>query len=177
MRALVVYESLFGNTRRIAEAIGEGLAEHLEVTLKEVSQAPAPIEELVDLVVVGGPTHAFSLTRPSTRANAFQQGASEGEEDYGLREWIAGLHRGPHSELVASFDTRVDKVRRMPGSAAKKADRLVRHLGYESAGRESFYVADTSGPLLPGEPERARAWGRRLGDKMAEREVGRAPAR
>jgi hypothetical protein len=177
MRALVVYESLFGNTEAVARAVAGGLAERVEVDVevREVSQAPSPPVATVDLIVVGGPTHAFSMSRASTRAQAFVQGASQGETDVGLREWLAGLRAGPHSEVVAAFDTRVARARRLPGSAAKRAERVVRALGYAPAGRQSFWVEDSSGPLLPGELERAADWGRQLARDLAAREPG-APA-
>ena len=173
MKALVVYESMFGNTEAVARAVSEGVGETMDVSLREVSTAPAPITDLVDLVVVGGPTHAFSLSRPSTRADAIEKGATHGEADTGLREWIGQLRKGPHSECVAAFDTRADKVRRLPGSAARKAAKLLRVDGYTSVGTESFYVSDVSGPLLPGEVERAAAWGSRLGEDMRARSHGR----
>ena len=78
MKALVVYESMFGNTEEVARAVAEGVGETMDVSLHEVSTAPAPITDLVDLVVVGGPTHAFSLSRPSTRADAIDKGADPG---------------------------------------------------------------------------------------------------
>ena len=70
MRALVVYESMFGNTEAVARAVADGLAEMHDVDLREVSQAPTEVIGRVDLIVVGGPTHAFSLSRPATRASA-----------------------------------------------------------------------------------------------------------
>lgn len=161
MKALIVYESMFGNTGKVAEAVAEGLRGHLEVELVEAAHAPAPLLDLVDLLVVGGPTHAFSMTRGSTREDAVRQGAA-GHGD-GIREWIDRLHRGPHSEMVATFDTRVGKVKHLPGSAAKAAAKALRRLGYGSAAKpESFFVADTAGPLLDGELDRARAWGEQL---------------
>ncbi len=166
MRALVVYESMFGNTQTVAEAIAEGLATAAEVEIHEVSDAPPPGPG-VDLVVVGGPTHAFSMSRASTRADAVKQGATHGDVQTGLREWLGQLTDGPHAEKVAAFDTRVDKVRRLPGSAAKKAVKVVHELGYATAGRESFYVGDVAGPLLPGEVERAKTWGARLASELA----------
>jgi flavodoxin len=172
MRALVVYESMFGNTEAVARAVADGIGASMDVELHEVSTAPA-ITGLVDLVVVGGPTHAFSLSRPSTRADAIDKGATHGGTNVGLREWIGHLRRAPHSEYVAAFDTRVDRVRRLPGSAARKAVKLLRNDGYTSVGSESFYVSDVSGPLLPGEIERAAAWGSRLGEDMRARSHGR----
>ena len=173
MKALVVYESMFGNTEAVARAIADGLGTQMDVELHEVTQAPKQITELLALIVVGGPTHAFALSRPSTRAQALEQGATRGEKDFGLREWLAHLRKGPHSELVAAFDTRVEKVRRLPGSAAKKAAKVAHGLGYAPAGRESFFVADTSGPLMPGELKRAEAWGEKLATEMDARAHGR----
>jgi hypothetical protein len=172
MRALVVYESMFGNTEQVARAVVHGLSNRMEVELAEVSAAPAPLTELPDLIVVGAPTHAFSLSRPSTRADALRQGATQGEQDTGLREWLARLSPGPHSEMVAAFDTRVERVRHLPGSAAKRAARVIDRLGYERIGRESFYVVDVNGPLEPGELARAEQWGRHLAAEMALRSVG-----
>lgn len=170
MRALVVYESSFGNTEHIARAVAEGLGEQLDVTVLPVSEAPAPLDALVDLVVVGGPTHAFSMTRQKTREDAVRQGAAASGAGLGIREWIAQLHTGPHSEAVATFDTRVAKVRHLPGSAARSAARTLRKEGYGRAvaNPESFWVEDVSGPLLPGEGDRARAWGRILAASVVQ---------
>ncbi len=174
MRALVVYESMFGNTEAIARAVAEGLAGHLDVELHEVGDAPAPITELLDLVVVGGPTHAFSMSRPESRTEAHARGATHGGTAYGIREWLGQLARGPHSEPVATFDTRVTRARRLPGSAARKAAKVVRKTGYPAAaGPESFYVDDVAGPVSAGELDRARAWGDRLGAETAARHDGR----
>jgi hypothetical protein len=160
MRALVVYESMFGNTALVAHEVAEGLAAHGQVELREVSEAPVEPDELLDLVVVGGPTHAFSMSRAATREDAHRQGATHGEVATGLREWMEGLHAGAHRPRIAAFDTRVTKVRKIPGSAARRATKVAGKLGYVVAERpESFFVEDTDGPLAPGELERARAWG------------------
>lgn len=162
MKALVVYESMFGNTEQVARAVATGLGKRLEVELVEVADAPEAIRD-VDLVVVGGPTHAFSMTRQATRVDAVSQGASHGTAEAGLREWLATLPAGSQSQPVATFDTRVDKVRHLPGSAAKAAAKAVRRRGYLPAARpESFYVTDVAGPLLEGELDRAEAWGEAL---------------
>ena len=164
MKALVVYESFWGNTEQVAKAITKGLSTHSDVELVEVSMAPNEITEPVDLIVIGGPTHAFSMTRQSTREDAFEQGASKGSKAVGVREWLARLHKGKHAELVATFDTKVDEVRHLPGSAARGEANAARRLGYRTAVKPmSFFVQGVSGPLLDGELERARAWGERLG--------------
>lgn len=176
MKALVVYESMFGNTEEVARAITTGLSRHLDVELVQVTHAPGVTTDLLDLIVVGGPTHAFSMTRPSTRDDAFTKGATQGSRSVGVREWLANLHKGPHSELVATFDTRVSTVRHLPGSAAKGAAKVLRSLGYTSIDRDSFFVHDIGGPLLPGELERAEAWGEKLGSRAAALASGRAPS-
>jgi len=166
MRVLVVYESMFGNTGAVARAVAKGLSELMDVESHEVSKAT--VNDRFDLIVAGGPTHAFSLSRPSTREGAIAQGATGGSETIGLREWLGSLPRATQSEAFAAFDTRVAKVRRLPGSAAAKAAKIARRLGYAPAGQESFYVTGTTGPLVHGELERARAWGVQLATQVSD---------
>lgn len=171
MQALVVYESMFGNTEQIARAIGAGLADTMTVGVLSVADAPEALPPGVDLLVIGGPTHAFSMTRQSTRDDAVRQGATAAC-DIGLREWLEGLPVRAGTATVATFDTRVGSVRHLPGSAAKSAARGARRSGFSHVQRgESFYVEGTAGPLLEGEAERAEAWGREVADSVA----GRAP--
>lgn len=160
MNTLVVYESMWGNTKAVAEAVAGGLGEG--VTLVDVAEAPTAVPDGVDLLVVGGPTHAFSLTRASTRRDAITKGAAADPAAPGIREWLGQLPGSDHLD-VATFDTRVGSVRHLPGSAAKAAGKEVRrhHLGHLVA-TTSFYVNDMSGPLLDGEVERAHAWGQSL---------------
>ena len=160
MSTLVVHESMWGNTRQVAEAIAERLGD--DVTVVAVDEAPASIPSEVDLLVVGGPTHAFSMSRASTRDDAVTKGAASGHAVSGIREWLGGLPPSDHID-VATFDTRVGSVRHLPGSAAKAAAHQVRrhHLGH-LVDTESFYVADMAGPLLDGELRRASAWGHSL---------------
>jgi flavodoxin len=169
MKALVVYESMFGNTQQIARAVADGLGESVDVQLIEVAEAPADTGPDVALIVAGGPTHAFSMSRENTRADAISKGAHEGEREFGLREWMAALPSGQHSEKVATFDTKIKSMRRLPGSAAKSGAKAAHRHGYESVSNaESFYVDDVDGPLLDGELDRARAWGRQLATSMAK---------
>lgn len=183
MIALVVYESMFGNTAALAGAVAEGLArgqsggvdgraadgsggDHPEVEVREVGEAPAALPDDLDLLVVGAPTHAFSLSRKETRAEAHRQGATRGGDATGVREWLTDV-QVDRSPVFATFDSRVAKVRHLPGCASRKAARLgqQRGLGAPMA-RESFYVADMSGPLVEGELGRAREWGRRLAERL-----------
>ena len=168
MSTVVVYESMFGNTEEIAKAIAAGLRPSADVIVLEVSDAPRQVGGDVDLLVVGGPTHAFGMTRRSTREDAGKQ--ADGQivsRGGGIREWLMSLPGGRSGPPVATFDTRIEKVRRLPGSAARGAARLLHRRGYRMiAPPQSFYVTDVSGPLAEGELERARRWGKELASAL-----------
>ncbi len=164
-RAQVVFESMFGNTERVARAVARGLlAGNVPTLVTEVSQTPAEVPSSVELLVVGAPTHAFSLSRPSTRQDAVRQGASGDRAAVGMREWLeCAYHAGSFDLHVAVFDTRVSKVRRLPAAAGPKAARLAKKRHFELEGKPlAFLVDDVDGPLHDGEVERAEAWGRML---------------
>src|SRR5918995_1717010 len=129
MKALVVFESMFGNTQRIAEAIGDGLSSRVPVDLVEVGAAPDVIDDGVGLIVLGGPTHAFGMSRPATRRDAAKQ-AERGlvSAGIGMREWLATVRKGPAIIAAAAFDTRIAKPR-VPGSAARAAAKRLKRLG------------------------------------------------
>jgi hypothetical protein len=169
--ALVVFESMFGNTQVIAKAIADGLSSQTSVDLVEVGVAPTVLGDDVELLVVGAPTHAFGMSRPGTRDGAAKQ-ADRGlvSAGIGLREWLAGIQGGSGRVAAASFDTRFNKPRVLVGSAARAAEKRLRRLGFRvMAPSESFFLAGTSGPLLAGESDRARDWGERLGLKAHQR--------
>ena len=163
VRALLVYESMFGSTGEVARSVAEGLAEGgCEVEIREVRSAPPAGEAHFDLLVVGAPTHAFSLSRPTTRRDAVRQGARAELVETGLREWLDALGRRDEARgrPAAAFDTRVTKVRNLPKAASTRAAHLLRRHGYELVGRPTpFLVDDVQGPLVDGELDRARAWG------------------
>lgn len=158
-RALVVFESMFGNTEQIARAIGDGLAPRMQTDVVEVGEAPGRIDG-VDLLIIGGPTHAFGMTRPGTRRSAAQQAAGAlVSRGIGVREWLAALPTVSSPVAAASFDTRLRRPR-LPGSAARAARRRLRRLGFDVIDTpQTFWVVGTPGPLLDGEIERARRWG------------------
>jgi hypothetical protein len=162
-RAIVVVESMFGNTEAVARSVAEGLSDLFVVDVVRVGDAPAVMADDVQLLVVGGPTHAFGLTREGTRQAAVDQGASRSTgSEFGLREWLGRLQTQSTTLAAAAFDTRIKK-RGVPGSAARGAMRRLRRLGMRAAARpSSFYVAGIEGPLLDGELVRARSWGARL---------------
>lgn len=172
MRALVVYESMFGNTKSIAEAIGRGVAESVDVDVVEVGQAGTSIRKEFDLVIVGGPTHAFSMTRASTRADAAKQAAGPlVSAGIGIREWLDALPHVTRSLRAATFDTKVQRPN-LPGSAAKRAEKRLSKLGFEIiAPHQTYWVTDVQGPLSPDETRRAHVWGASLGSRVAAMET------
>jgi hypothetical protein len=162
--ALVVYESMFGNTEQIATSVAPGLElEGWRVTLDEVSHAPPGLAPDLDLLVVGAPTHAFSLSRPNTRTDAVRQGAPPARGEIGVRDWLSSVRLPADAPPVAVFDTRVAKVRHLPMAAGRAAAKLARRRGLHLVADPAYFqVADTRGPLLPEELERALAWARAL---------------
>ena len=168
MRAVVVYESMYGNTHQIADAIGAGLGTACDVTVALVANvSPADLAE-VDLVVAGGPTHAHSMSRPSTR-NAAVKAADEPaggltvEPDAvgpGLREWFGSLGRCP--VRAAAFDTRVHGPAALTGRASKGVDRLLHAHGFDVIAEPESFLVTRQDRLEPGEIARAREWGARL---------------
>jgi Flavodoxin len=169
MRAVVVYESMFGNTREVAEAIGAGLEEHMDVAVLPVSAAGADVLQDAQLLVVGGPTHmhglSTALSRRAAMAGAHEDGHTEldpdaGEEP-GLRAWLAALLRSDGA--AATFDTRLDRSGLLTGAAARGIARRLRRHGYTIVAEpQSYFVAESEGPLADGETARAHAWGAAL---------------
>lgn len=157
MSALIVYETLWGNTEQIARAIGTELGATMGVEIVDSDSAPASIAG-IGLLVVGAPTHAFSLSRPSTRNEAGSNRNAPNVPRQGIREWLQILARTETAIPAVAFDTRVDTPR-LPGSAAKVIRRELRSLGFETSEKaKTFRVHGYEGPLLDGESSRAAAW-------------------
>lgn len=160
MQVVVVFETLWGNTEQVAREVAAGIGAHRTEVVDAVS-APEQLDADVDLLVVGGPTHAFSMSTTSTREAARQQGAVH-IPSRGIREWIEVHPSAERAVLVATFDTRVTTPR-LPGSAAKKAMKRLVALGFRPAAKpETFGVHGYAGPVTDGELERARRWGQEL---------------
>ncbi|HEX5368885.1 MAG TPA: flavodoxin family protein [Dehalococcoidia bacterium] len=154
MKALVVYDSQFGNTETVARAIGEALGADV---IKAEAAGPDVLRGL-DLLVVGAPTQAGRPTRA-------------------VKQLIAKL---PPNALegvdVAAFDTRIDAscagfvgriALKFLGFAAPRIERALRGKGGHAIATEGFFVEDTKGPLRAAELERAGAWARTLPRRVA----------
>lgn len=167
MRAVVIYESMFGNTHQVAERIGAGLRSDPvvdEVEIISVGEAIGRILSEVDLVVVGGPTHAHGVSWPSTRRAASDQAADDPELDLdpdsdgpGLREWFHALPRRDNGR-AAAFDTRVDASELITGRASKGIARQLHKHGFTIVDDPESFLVDRQNHLLAGEADRAEEW-------------------
>jgi hypothetical protein len=169
--ALVVYESVFGDARAIAQAIADGLTGSLPAEAVAASEAPGELGPDVRLLVVGGPTHMLGMPRPSSREGAVKQhGAEIADATSGLHEWLETVRVAGPPIPAAAFDTRSDHPRLLVklDHAARTEEKLLGKLGATVvAPAEHFFVVDTKGPLAEGEEDRARRWGRTLADAVA----------
>jgi hypothetical protein len=170
MKALVVYESMYGNTAAVGEAIAASLRSHgMEVGSGPISRFEPGDVSGVDLLVVGGPTHVHGMSSRGTRKAAVEDKANRYEAPTvapGLREWIPALPSGA-GRLAAAFDTRFDKPRLMTGSAAKGIARRLQHQGYRLVTEpESFFVT-TANELEEGQAEHAERWGAAVAERAS----------
>ncbi|HYC07728.1 MAG TPA: flavodoxin [Candidatus Binatia bacterium] len=157
MKAVVVYESHWGNTETIARAIAEGLGDGAAVMTTDEATGPALAG--IDLLVAGSPVMAMRLPRESMRKGIESAGVkSHTAADLShplLRTWLEGLTPGHAS--AATFETR---LRWSPGSATGSIEKGLRKLGYRMVSKPGrFVVTGSQGPLREGEVERAREWG------------------
>ena len=168
MRALVVYESMFGNTHAIASNIADGLHADYEVTVVPVAEATADLVARSDLLVVGAPTHMHGLSSPASRRKAAATAAKKGsglrlDPDAGgpgMQDWLNDL--GHRDGLAAVFDTRVNGFAVITGRASRQMTKLLKRHGYRIiAAPQSFFISSHS-TLLDGEVSWARRWGTTL---------------
>ena len=146
----MVCESMFGSTKKVAEAIAEGLADCAEVSVVLVTSADAHILDGADLVVVDGPAHTHGMSRPGTRKMAGKLARKPGSEvelvpgavsGPGVREWLASPGRlevpaplsipgsrdcrrslaGRRSPSAGSSRTTGRASRRHPGASSSRA--------------------------------------------------------
>ncbi len=151
MNILVVYDSMYGNTEKLAQAMGSALAAQV-LRVGEVKQ-----EQLcnLDALIVGSPTQAFQPLKP---VKAF------------IKNLPAGSLKGVK---VAAFDTRMDVqevgnrlltvLAKLFGYAAESiAAQLIKKGGVQTIAPAGFIVAGNEGPLKEGELERATKWAERM---------------
>jgi len=166
MKAVVIYESMYGNTHLVADAIGRGLSETAEVVVVSVDDATVELLEQADLLVVGGPTHAHGMSRASTRKAAVTAGqkpesglvVEHDADGPGLREWFATLD-WMSGRAAAAFDTRMDAPPVLTGRASKGITRMLRHHGFTVVTDPESFLVTKGDHLKAAEATRAREWG------------------
>jgi len=169
MRTLIVYESMYGNTHVVAQAIAEGMRPRGEVHVVPVGDATEDEVAWADIVVVGGPTHAHGMTSSASRKGAVDAVTKPDStlhldpdaEGPGLRTWFDAL--GPVTQKhAAAFDTRFEMSAILTGRASRGISHRLRKHGFTLvADQESFFV-DRQTALIDGEAERATKWGEQL---------------
>ena len=173
MRAVVVYESMFGNTHAIADAIGRGIGEGLEPVDNVVV---VPVVEAGRLVV-GGPTHFHGMSSTHTRkwaASITKKPKNDlvldrDAQGPGVGDWLRSL--GDGRPKVAAFDTRFKGPAVLRGRASRAISRKLRSRGFEVVAKpESFFVT-LQNHLEPGEEARAQEWGKRLAARVLLNDV------
>jgi flavodoxin len=145
MHVVILCDSKFGNTQHLAEAMQNALRTSHQVELRTPEDG-MPDRGAVDVLLVGGPTHAHGASQPlKTALSALPKGS------------LAGAR-------TATFDTRFDMARILTGSAAGSATKLLKHAGATMvAPPQSFFVSRDDPPVLAaGELERAAAWAREV---------------
>lgn len=169
MKALVVYESMYGNTHLVADAIAAGWRDaDGDAEVVPVTEATPNRMADVEVLVVGGPTHVHGMTRPSTRKAAVEAAEEpdaglELEPDAagpGLRDWFDDADALP--EHAAAFDTRMDAPPALTGRASKGIARRLRKHGCTLLVEPESFLVSKENHLLADEEEHAREWGARL---------------
>ncbi len=169
MKAVIVYESMYGNTHHVATAIGDGLRSMADVVVVTVEGAESELVESADLLVVGGPTHVHGMSRASTRQAAVDAAKKDDSdltldpdaEGPGVREWFDGL--GKITAQVAAFDTRMHGPPALTGRASKGIAKQLRHHGAKLITDPESFIVTKDNHLEVDEEQRARAWGAELG--------------
>lgn len=170
MRIAVIFESMFGTTRAVADAIAEGLAPYATVTVANVNDASSSdAASSADALVVGGPTHTHGISRPASRQEARAWADDPAKHvtldpsapGTGVREWMETLGAVPPH--VAAFDTRIDIAPLLSGRASTHIERTLTKRGAKALVPAESFLVSKQNVLEPDELTRARAWGTRVG--------------
>jgi flavorubredoxin len=160
MKAIVVYESHWGNTAAIANAIAEGIGP--ETIALSTAQAVGDALAGVDLIVAGAPVLGFSLPTEDMLKGLAREATPPVLSNPSMRSWLAALPKG--TGRSAAFETRIWWS---PGGSIKGIQRELEKAGYPTlVAAERFIVKDRYGPLKDGELERAKQWGADLAKAM-----------
>lgn len=180
MKSVIIYESMFGNTHAVADAIAAGLRTEGEASVVSAAEAGKADLSGIDLLVIGGPTHVHGLPWLASRRSAAHEAESSAGRLHvepgasgrnGLRPVLEDLPEGGHSgsegdgakrPAAAAFDTRRSGPSLLTGRASRAIAKRLRQRGYESAAAPVSFLVDGREQLLDGEIDRAVEWGKSL---------------
>ena len=158
MKILIVYDSFFGNTEKTALSIAEEIKEGNIVNLVKAGSIRAEDIKGIELLIAGSPTRAF---RPTAAINRFLKSIPSGAlknvkaAAFDTRIPLSDVNSAPLKLLIKLFGYAAEPI----------AEKLEKKGAILAAPPEGFLVADSEGPLKEGEIQRAREWGKKLGNK------------
>src|SRR3954447_1266231 len=169
MKALVVYESMYGNTHVVADRIADGMRTGADVTVVPVGDASVDLLDEADLVVVGGPTHVHGMSSDRFRTAAPDAATKSGSvltmdksaKGIGLRRWLEQLPEGS-GRAAAAFDTRMTGLALVTGRASRSIAKLLTRHGFDVIADPESFLVDHDNRLLAEASTRAYDWGRLL---------------
>jgi hypothetical protein len=170
MRALVVYESMYGNTHAVAVDIAAGLRATHVVTLVPVTRATRELVAAADLIVAGSPTHLHGMPTVTSRRMAVETARKQGSglnldpdaDSPGLHAWLDRLNA--ENALAACFDTRLSGIPALTGRASRGISRLLVSHGCRLLVPPESFLVSKQNTLLKGEAARAFSWGALIGE-------------
>jgi flavodoxin I len=159
MAVLVIYDSFFGNTEKIAQAISNALDEKTDIEIKRVGDVKPDRLQGLKLLIIGSPTRAF---RPSPAVSTFLKSIPNNS--------LQGVKAAVFDTRISTEDIKSRPLRfmvRLFGYAAKPMAEKLRKKGAEIiVPPEGFLVEDTEGPIKEGELQRAAAWAKQIEEKV-----------
>ena len=169
MRALVVYESMYGNTHAIATDIASGLSTAYEVILVPVNRASRELVAGTELIVAGAPTHRHGMPSIISRRIAAETAREPDNgltmdpdaDGPGLRAWLEGLNA--EGVLAEAFDTRLNGMPALTGRASRPIARVLTRRGCRVLLAPESFLVSGQNVLLDGETARACSWGAQVG--------------
>jgi flavodoxin len=150
MKSVVFYASRKGNTRLVAEAIAERLRATGAAEVVPVDGGSACIDPGTDFIAVGGPTEGHGMTEAVGR-------------------FLDGITPVAAARAAAAFDTRVNWPRLLSGAAADGIAKRLQSIGARLVMPPESFIVSTKPELLPGELDRARAWGASLAQHLQDK--------
>jgi hypothetical protein len=177
MRVIIGYESMYGSTRAVADAIANGFPLDDDVTVRPVQDLDVAAVD-ADVLVIGAPTHVHGLPSARSRTAAHDLSRAVTRPDQrlepdaggpGVREWLDRLPSTIDAQ-VAAFDTRLAIPGWISGRAGRRITRRLHDHSAQVLAPPASFIVGREGRLRPGELDRARRWGEQLAELAHQRE-------